>query len=290
VALGGLSRRRALAAAGGLAATVAYARWIEPRRLVVRRPEIEVSPWPPALDGLRVAVLSDLHTGGPHVDVERVAGIARRLAAEQPDLALLLGDFVDFDVAGGDHVRPRAVVEALGALRPPLGTYAVLGNHDWHSAGSAMPEALAAAGIEVLENRAVPAGDELWLAGVGDVFRSTPAVEPTLAKVPDGAPVLLLSHNPDPFPRVPPWVALTLSGHTHGGQVNLPGLRGALIPSRFGARYDHGLIEEGGRRLLVTGGVGESSWPLRLFRPPEVVVATLRGGNRFGVAPAGAVS
>ena len=251
---------------------------------MVRRPEIEVSPWSPTLDGLRVAVLSDLHTGGPHVDVERVAGIARQLAAGQPDLALLLGDFVDPHVAGAGHVTPRAVVEALGALRPPLGTFAVLGNHDWYAEGSAMPEALAAGGIEVLENRAVRAGGELWVAGVGDVWGSTPAVEPTLARVPEGAPVLLLSHNPDPFPRVPPRVALTLSGHTHGGQINLPGLRGAVIPSRFGSRYDHGLIVEDDRRLLVTGGVGESSWPLRLFRPPEVMLLTLRCGAPLGRA------
>jgi predicted MPP superfamily phosphohydrolase len=274
--VGGLKRPPILAAAGGLgAAAAAWALFVEPRRLVVRRPELRVAPWSPALDGLRVAVVSDLHAGGPHVDADRVAGIADRLAREEPDLALLLGDFADPEVAGGDRERPRAVAEALRPLRPPLGTYAVLGNHDWRAEGAAVPEVLAAAGIEVLENRAVPVGRGLWLAGVGDPWGSTAAIEPTVREVPEGAPVLLLSHNPDTFPGVPPRVALTLSGHTHGGQVNLPGLRDRVIPSRFGDRFDHGVIEEDGRLLLVTAGVGESSWPLRLFRPPEVVLLTL---------------
>jgi uncharacterized protein len=276
--VGGL--RLPAAAAGALgAAAAAWALVIEPRRLVVRRPELRVSPWSPALDGLRVAVISDLHAGGPHVDAARVGRIAGRLAREEPDLALLLGDFVDPEVTGGDRERPRAVADALGTLRPPLGAYAVLGNHDWRSEGAAVPEALAAAGIEVLENRAVPVGRGLWLAGVGDPWGSTAAVEPTLDEVPEEAPLLLLSHNPDPFPRVPPRAALTLSGHTHGGQVNLPGVRGKVIPSRFGDRFGHGVIEEDGRTLLVTGGVCESSWPLRLFRPPEVLVLTLRSAG-----------
>jgi predicted MPP superfamily phosphohydrolase len=91
--------------------------------------------------------------------------------------------------------------------------------------------------------------------------------------------VLLLSHDPDVFPRVPARVALTLAGHTHGGQVAVPLLRRPTLPSRFGERYARGHIVEGGRHLLVTSGVGTSGLPVRLFAPPEVLVVTLRAAG-----------
>jgi uncharacterized protein len=98
--------------------------------------------------------------------------------------------------------------------------------------------------------------------------------------VPDGAPVLLLSHDPDVFPHVPDRVSLTLSGHTHGGQINLPLLRRAAVPSRHGVRYLAGHVVEYGRHLFVSSGLGTAGLPLRLRRPPEIVLLTLRAGGR----------
>ncbi len=253
-----------------------------PSRLAVRRRELAPPGWPPALDGLRVALVSDLHAGGPHVDAARVAQVAARAAAERPDLALLLGDFVDPKVMGAEPERPADVAAALAALASPLGRFAVLGNHDWAAAdGNAVRRALAAHGTTVLENDAVEArwnGEALWIAGVADVATRRPDLDATLAPVPDGAPVLLLTHHPDLFPKVPRRVALTVAGHTHGGQVNLPVVRRRVIPSRHGDRYAAGPVEEDGRLLYVTSGVGESGWPVRLLRPPEVVILTLRSG------------
>ena len=94
--------------------------------------------------------------------------------------------------------------------------------------------------------------------------------------VPDDAPVLLLSHDPDPFPGVPERVALTLAGHTHGGQVAIPLLRRPFVPSRYGERYVRGHVVEDGRHLYVSSGIGTSGLPVRFLRPPEVVSLTLR--------------
>jgi predicted MPP superfamily phosphohydrolase len=96
-----------------------------------------------------------------------------------------------------------------------------------------------------------------------------------LAPVPEGAPTLLLTHDPDVFPQVPRGVALTLAGHTHGGQVDLPLMRRWAIPSRFGDRYSGGHVEEGGRHLYVSRGVGTAGLPLRFRSPPEISVLTL---------------
>jgi predicted MPP superfamily phosphohydrolase len=248
--------------------------WVEPRRLVVRRRTLQLPGWPPELAGLRVGVASDFHAGAPHVDANRVAGVAARLEREAPALVVLLGDFVDPAVAFGGRVAPEAVADALGALHPAHGTYAVLGNHDWAHAGRRVAGALRRAGITVLEDEAVavPGTDgRLWLAGLGDLRTRGVDMAAALAEVPADAAVLLLSHDPDVFPQVPGRVALTLAGHTHGGQVNLPLVRRLVIPSGHGLRYRGGHVVEGGRHLLVTSGVGTSGWPLRALAPPEVV-------------------
>jgi predicted MPP superfamily phosphohydrolase len=273
--------RAAGAAGASAAALAAYAAWVEPRRLVVRRRDLALPGWPPALDGLRVALVSDLHSGAPHVKGDRVRDVAERVRRERPDLALLLGDFVDPAVLLASHVDLAEIARALATLDAPLGTFAVLGNHDWRHGGERVRGELGNAGIPVLENDAleVPgAPARLWVAGVADEIARYADVDAALLRVPADAAVLLLSHDPDVFPRVPARVALTVSGHTHGGQVNLPLLRGAIIPSRYGARYRDGLVVEGGRHLYVTAGVGTSLLPLRFLKPPEVVVLTLRPG------------
>jgi predicted MPP superfamily phosphohydrolase len=208
----------------------------------------------------------------------RLEGLAAAVNASAPDLVLLLGDFVDPKVRGGSPIAPEAVADRLGALRARLGVFAVLGNHDWLHGGERVAAALRDAGIRVLENEAVAAGP-LWLAGVADARMRTPDVDGALAAVPPEAPVLLMSHDPDLFPHVPERVSLTLSGHTHGGQVAIPALRRPLLPSAYGERYARGLIVEHGRHLLVSSGIGTSGLPLRLLAPPEVLVLTLRSAS-----------
>ena len=227
---------------------------------------------------LRVGVIADLHAGSPQIDEERIAAIVERVNREQLDLVALLGDYIDTNVALAEEIDPAAIAGLLSGLESRLGTVAVLGNHDWAHTGARMGQALRDAGITLLENQAI-AVDDFWIAGLGDLMKRTADLEGTLAQVPDGAPTLLFSHNPDVFPRVPASVALTLSGHTHGAQVDIPILRDRLTPSRFGARYTGGHIEEDGRHLYVSDGIGTSRLPVRFRAKPELPVIELRAST-----------
>jgi hypothetical protein len=271
-------KRGALAAStAGAAGLLAWAAWIEPRRTVVRRRTLHLPNWTRELDGLRVALVSDLHAGAPHIGVRRVTEIAELVTAQRADLVCLLGDFVDPDVTFGRPVAPELVAGPLGVVHAPLGVLAVLGNHDWRTDGPRVTAALRDAGATVLENEAARLDRGLWVAGVEDTTERVPDVGAALRDVPKGEPLLVLSHDPDLFPSIPPSASLTLSGHTHGGQVNLgSSLRGMVIPSIFGDRYARGHVVEGGRHLYVTSGVGTSNHPVRFGRPPEIVVLTLR--------------
>lgn len=270
-----------VAAAAGLAA---WAGWIEPRRLVLRRETLHLRGWPPALDGLRAGVMADLHGGVPHMGRPAIARAVARLAAEAPDILLLLGDYVDASTLWGGRLAPEVIANELAALRTPLGSFAVLGNHDWYRAPDRMWTALETAGIVVLENRAVPVdapGGRLWVAGLADMRHRRPDVARALRDVPEDPrePVLLLSHDPDMHPAVPERVALTLSGHVHGGQVAIPILRRLAVPSRYGERYTRRHHDDDGRRLYVSSGLGTSGMPVRLLAPPEVVLLELRSAG-----------
>jgi uncharacterized protein len=269
-------RRAALLAPA--AALAAYAAWIEPRRLELRRVELTLPRWPAALDGLRVGILTDLHAGVPHAGLDAAERVAATLVAERPDLVCLLGDFLDRRALFSRPLDPRALMARLAPLADvPLGAFAVLGNHDWYAGAWPIVDALEEIGATVLEDSAAPAGDDgLWIAGVGDYRVRGARVDRALMPVPEDAPVLLLSHDPDAFPHVPERVSLTLSGHTHGGQVGIPRLRRPFVPSRYGERYLRGHVVEGGRHLLVSSGIGTSGLPVRFLRPPEVISLTLR--------------
>jgi uncharacterized protein len=268
-----------IALVAAAAALAARALWVEPRRLVVRRLTLAVPGWTSELDGLRLAVVADLHTGALHTGEGRIERIVERVNAERPDLVVLLGDYVDRHATLAEAVPPEAVAERLGALEAMLRVVAVLGNHDWTEGGRRVAAALRTAGIPVLENEALEVGRGLWVAGLADAVERRARMETALDPVPDGAPCLLLSHNPDVFPRVPARVSLTLAGHTHGAQLNVPLLRRVAVPSRFGLRYAGGRVEEGGRQMYVSRGLGTSGLPLRFRAPPEIAVIELCGGD-----------
>jgi uncharacterized protein len=263
-----------------LAAAAAYrALWWEPRRVRLNSRTVGLPRWPVALNELRVAVIADLHTGAPHVSLSKVNRVVAWVNAESPDLIALLGDYVDSRVTGAKPVPIPAVASALGGLDAPLGVVAVLGNRDWAEGGRDVAAALEGAGVTVLENDAIAVGRGLWVAGVADAGLRQPDLTAALDAVPDDAPVLLLSHNPDVFPKVPKRVSLTLSGHTHGAQVDLPLVRDRVTPSRFGAHYTGGVFEENGRVLFVSRGVGTSRLPVRFMAPPEVALLSLHAAR-----------
>ena len=252
-----------------------YPFWIEPQRLVVTRIEVPVEG---LSQSLRLMVIGDLQPAGPHEDKARIEAIVERANREAADIVLLLGDYVSQRKLSTAFVDPRDTAKALGRLTAPLGVHAVLGNHDWWWDGPAMRRLLQGEGIDVLEDRAVRVqadGQGLWIAGLSDPVSQAFDLEATLAQTDPSAPTILLSHTPDVFPEVPGKVALTLAGHTHGGQVYLPFIGRPLVPSRFGERYAYGHIVEQGRQLYVTAGIGTAIIPVRFLVPPEIVVITL---------------
>ena len=260
-------------------AIAAWALWVEPRRVVVRRRTLRLPLWPARLDRLRIAIISDLHAGAPHIDADKLRRVVMKTNDERPDLVALLGDYVDPDVAFGTFVSPEDVAAQLAELRAPRGVFAVLGNHDWSNDGLRIIRGLERAGITVLENDAVrisPAADELWLAGIADASTREPEIAGTLSEAPVGAVIVVLTHDPDIFPLVPDRVALTLAGHTHGGQVAIPVLRRRVIPSAFGERFAGGHVRERGRHLFISVGLGTSRFPIRLGAPPELALLELR--------------
>jgi predicted MPP superfamily phosphohydrolase len=279
----------------------------EPFRDIVTRYEVTPKDWPQGLN-LKVALLADIHACDPWVSAGRIDLLVEQTNSLKPDAVLLLGDFV----AGhriarfGTPVPHKVWAKALSKLKAPFGVHAVLGNHDWwedrevqrrRKGPIAAGLALEDAGIPVYENKAVrfvKDGQPFWIAGLGDQWAFWPNPDHyedfkrggkigyiglhdlpgTLAAVTGKAPVILMAHEPDIFPQVPDRVALTVCGHTHGGQVRLFGYA-PVVPSRFHNRYAYGHIVEDGRELIVSAGLGLSGLPVRFGAPPEIVMVEL---------------
>ncbi len=287
----GVTRRRVLGAAAGLAglaasSTALYAGAIEPQGLVVTRYAPVPQNWP-AGQKLAITVIADLHAGGPDMLLPHVREVVDRANRLRSDIVVLLGDFIATYRFASTRVPDPLWAAELKRLSAPLGTWAILGNHDWWHDLQGVRGALAGVGIPVLQNDVVllgAPGKKFWLAGLGDQlahplghgrFRGVDDLPGTLEKIRNDDPVLLLVHEPDIFPRVPERVALTLAGHTHGGQIRLPLIWPAFVPSKYGARYAYGHIVEAGRHMIVSGGLGTSIIPARLGVPPEILHVTL---------------
>lgn len=266
-----------------------YAWFVEPNILVVRGVEIVSDDWRGA--PITIAVLSDTHVGSPHVNAERIERIVSRVNALEPNLVVLLGDYT-----GGHAPEPERSIRdqnevldgiaSFAALDAPLGVVAVIGNHDvWYNRET-ITRALEQAGVAALWNRHVVLerrdGGRLVVAGLADDMTG----DPSFADAFDGAPAgdsVVVSHSPDPFAEMPRGPALMLAGHGHCGQVTIPFIGRPILPLR-NRNYGCGLIEENGKRMYVTAGIGTSIVPVRFLNPPEIVLVTIRSS-----APARAV-
>lgn len=264
--------------------------WIEADGIRTTRYAPRLPHWPADLH-LRAVMLSDFHFSEPWIGMQAIEAIVEKANALKPDIVLLLGDFEE-GPRFSRPVHPQDWAGRLSKLEAPLGVHAVLGNHDYpryarkrHRAVERPTAQLAleAAGIAVYVNRATQIswkGQSFWLAGLGDQAArwddNTPVadLDGTLAQVADSAPILLMAHEPDIFPRVPDRVSLTLSGHVHGGQIRFFGYA-PVVPSRFGQRYLYGHIVEENRHLIVGAGLGHSGLPLRFAADPEIVLLDL---------------
>ena len=255
-----------------------WAFFIEPDRLVVRRQTIQIANWPAELKGLRIAVISDIHSGAFFIDEPKLKEIVALTNQQSPDLVVMLGDFMVQDTWHGKRFAPELLAATLKDFRAPLGTYAVLGNHDWWDDGDLVRRALENNGTRVLENDFVEIkrqNGSLWLVGLSDLWTRPQAIDDTIKQVPEGAATIAMTHNPDIFPNLPVRVPLLLAGHTHGGQVNIPLIGTPITPSRHGSKYAAGHVFENGHHLFVTTGIGTSILPVRFRVPPEIVILTI---------------
>jgi len=271
---GGVTRRELLQglAAAGVGSVVAMADhgYVYQRRdLIVTRETIRVSGLSDALSGLRIGLLSDLHRS-EMVSHEMADAAVRLLLSENPDLIILGGDYVTWG-GGRNRYYVGAAAEALAPLKAPHGVFAILGNHD---DDREMPAALTARGFTVLRDsrtRLTVNGQPLDLAGIRFWTRKVGDIAAVLRGA--GTNLILLAHTPSRLPEaVSLDIPLMLCGHTHGGQIVLPGL-GAIAAREFPVVA--GSARREGTAVFVTKGVGTVYVPVRLNCPPEVAVLTL---------------
>lgn len=237
----------------------------------VTRPRIRIPGLPADFEGLRVCQITDVHHG-PFFDLERVHAAVALALEQSPDIFVLTGDL--------SHKRERYVPpvwDAMAPLQAPLGVWGVMGNHDWWHGIKASREGARHAGIEMVDNSAVPLernGERLWLAGVGDLWGDEQDLPGALHDVPDDEPVVLLTHNPDFADEMhDPRVKLMLAGHTHGGQINLPLFGPPALPSR--REYTAGLVQTDTSQIYISRGIGMSAVPVRFNCRPELPVFEL---------------
>ncbi|TDI43973.1 MAG: metallophosphoesterase [Acidobacteria bacterium] len=241
------------------------------RNLVLTVAEVEVRRLPAAFDGTRVLLMTDIHTG-PFLHPATLAHAFDRLMDSGPDLILLGGDLTTGSV---EEFEP--FMEAFRRLRAPLGVHGVLGNHDYYSGRvHDLIPLLEECGIALLQNQGVTLtrkGEHLALAGIEDLHWGRPDLPAALG--PGAPPHILLSHNPDIFFDAA-WrgVDLVLAGHTHGGQIRLPGLPPVVKMSRYA--LDEGRYISDASHLVVSRGMGVTGVPLRWDCAPEAVQVTLR--------------
>lgn len=251
-----------------------WARFVAPYRPRLERVALPLPPGHEGLENLRIGFLTDTHAG-PFVskaDLDRAVELLRQ---EAPDLVLLGGDFIS--------ESPRYAEDTAAALAPlaafaPLGCLAVLGNHDISTDRARMTTALESHGIRVLQNQPIELntpGGPLWIAGIDETILGRADVAASFAGIPEGAAVIALWHEPDGAEQAADAGAFAqLSGHSHGGQIRIPGL-GPLVLPPGGRTYPAGRYLVNGLHLYTSRGLGVYRPPVRLFCPPEVTIVTL---------------
>lgn len=250
---------------------------VEPNKLEITRYVIRDSE----LGGIKVVFASDFHIR-PYQQ-KRLEKIVETINAENADIVVSAGDYVAGHTSEAT-MSIQDIATGLSKVKSKYGFYTVLGNHDgWYDA-EWVAENLEKNGIKVLNNKNVSLninGKKVFVAGIEDLMTGQPNIYEALYGTGLGigddengkrAPIIMLTHTPDMFPKVPKEVNLTLAGHTHGGQVRIPLMGTLIVPSEYGNKYANGLIEEKGKKLITTSGIGTSIIPIRFNCLPEIVV------------------
>ncbi len=271
---------------------LAYAYFIEPRRLVVTREEIAIKDWNPAFENLKIAMIGDIHGGSNHVTEEKIREVVRLTNAQEPDIITLLGDYVsEYDTSPIKLKMPlETVVENLKGLKARYGVFVVLGNHDSTYGDEKVAAAFRGIGYTVLQNQVASIesnGAKLRLLGIVDQLKIdswggfSNKLKAILAQGDQSGDIIALEHSPDVLPviagdfSISPKFKLFLAAHTHGGQVWLPVLGRPIIPSGYGQKYAYGHVKDNNVDMFVTAGIGTSILPVRFLVPPEIMLLTV---------------
>ncbi len=273
-----VSRRKFLgmsvaALGSALALSTGYLYWES--RLALERVQIPIKNLHPALEGFTIVQLSDFHFDSS-VEIELIKQAVALANSLNPDVLVLGGDYVTFTAESIFELGPL-----LAGLNARHGVFGIIGNHDIWTDLPVVKQGLAEARLPLLVNQGVPLAvgkAQLYLAGLDDAWNGRPNLRAALADCPPDAPVVLLAHEPDPadYYAQDARVSLQLSGHSHGGQVRLPG-GSALILPYLGQKYDMGLYRVNQTWVYTNRGLGTVVEPVRLNCAPEVTEFTLVG-------------
>lgn len=231
--------------------------------------------WSKNLNGLKVAIVTDIHYAGGAIENWRIDNIIKKTNDAKPDIIVLLGDYVQ--AGSRRNINLDFLSNRLKRLSAPLGVYAIFGNHDSYFARNLVRDMLAKADIVVLENSnakvSTPNGD-FYLSAIADMTTQNHFYTLAFKNIPQNAPTLFLSHTPDGFKDSPDSAKITFSGHTHGGQIKLPYI-GAIFVNLKYDKIGEGKFERDGKALYVSRGLGTSRVPVRLLCSPTITIATI---------------
>ncbi|MDQ4122443.1 MAG: metallophosphoesterase [Acidobacteriota bacterium] len=273
----------------------AWAFWYEPNSLAVKNYDLRIAGWNPAHNGLKIVAISDIHGGSNFITAEKIRRVVELINDQNPDLIVLLGDYVSEKRFNQKELKmPMSVIaDNLAGLRAKHGVFAVMGNHDYDYNPPVVRAELERIGIRFLDEEAeaiTPNGENLIVLGLPEIIRYndwkkySEDAKKALSKTQNKGSVLALVHNPDAIVMttgdflISENLRLVLAGHTHGGQVRLPFLGSLIVPSTYGQKYSLGLVMENGIDMFITSGVGTSILPVRFGVPPEISVLTIFEG------------
>ncbi len=269
-----------------LACALFYGLEMEPKRISIMRQTIENHYIPSSFDNMKIVHFSDVHLG-EHFDEKQLRGLVDRINIEHPDIIVFTGDLVDNFHRYGD--KRHGAQRILAQLQATLGKYAVFGNHDRGGGGSGIYQSyMEEAGFTVLVNatrkiRLPNYNEYITISGLDDFLLGTPDIHGTLQALEPDIFNLLVVHEPDVADQVADYpIDLQLSGHSHGGQVQLP-LLGAIYTPPLAKRYVEGMYQIEGTstlnkpmQLYVNRGIGTTELPIRFLSKPEITVLTLK--------------